>query len=199
MEYDIKALVESLTSVTDRMSFYRLVTEHVSIALLAFCYDLLDVAVARTPYRTGELRSSGQVKIRTGAKQLSGAVFSAIDVRADKSGNWELRQHIDSIKRPAGLISVEISFERTDEGDDIALWAHEDLGFYEDRPKAGTRRAPGEFYAVKPGKYGIGTGPKYLESPYMETIGELQADIQRAVDTAIGIYNAKTGQRVRRR
>ena len=198
MDGDIKEIMRGLTSITDPMSFYRLITEHISRALIAFCSEILDEAVARTPYRTGELRSSGKVTIRTGAKQLSGTVFSAVDVRADKSGNWTLRTHVSSIKRPAALITAEISFERTDIGKDIAWWAHEELLGYEQRP---TVRSAGdtEFYAVKPGKYGVGTGPKYLEGPYLEKVGRLGGILQEATDLAISKYNSKTGQRVRRR
>ncbi len=207
MEGDIKALMQSLTSVTDKMSFYRIFTEQISRVLINLCIEILDEAVARTPYRTGELRSSGKVTIRTGAKQLSGVVFPAVDVRADKSGNFELRQHINSIKRPAALITAEISFERIDEGKDIALWAHEELLGYEERPRTAAtrwadekRRGQGKvFYAVKPGKYGVGTGPKYLEGPYNEKIGGLVDKMQEATDFAIQLYNIRTGQRVRRR
>ena len=207
MEGDIKELIRGLTSVTDPMSFYRLVTENVSRALITFCYFILDEAVARTPYRTGELRSSGKVTIRTGAKQLTGMVFPAIDVRADRSRDWHLRTHTHAIKRPSAFITAEISFERIDEGKDIALWAHEELLGYEERPKTGAERRAdtirsehgAKLYAVKPGGYGVGTGPKYLEGPYMEKVGRLSTVLQRAVDKSIWQYNRKTGQRVRRR
>jgi len=207
MQYDIKEFMRSLTSVSDPISFYRLITEEVSRALIKHCAMVLDEAVARTPYRTGELRESGRVEIRTGAKQLSGKTFPAVDVRADSQGNWEIRPHIESIKRPSRYMTAEISFERIDDGKDIALWAHEELLGYEDRPgTAAERRADADqrnmdkvFYAVKPGAYGIGTGPKYLESPFMEKLGRLFTAMHEAKNLAISRYNQKTGQRVRRR
>ncbi len=201
MEGDIKALMRSLTSITDPMSFYRLWTEHTTRALIAFCWDVLDHAVARTPYRSGELRSSGLVTIRTGAKQISGTVFPAVDVRADRRGNWELRTHTSSIKSPAALITAEISFEKIDDGKDIALWAHEELLGYEERA-AGKRADKGrttKYYAAKPGGYGVGTGPKYLEGPYLEKVGHFAGILQEATNFAIREYNRKSGQRVRRR
>jgi hypothetical protein len=202
-----EAINRGLTSITDPMSFYRLYTEYYSKALIAFCWDVLDEAVARTPYRTGELRSSGKVTVRTGVKQVTGMVFPAIDVRADSKGNWELRTHIHSIKRPSTLTTAEISFERIDDGKDIALWAHEELLDYSLRPgTAAARRADADqrnmdlvFYATKPGAYGVGTGPKYLEGPYMEKVGRLAGIIQEAVNQAIREYNRRSGQRVRRR
>jgi hypothetical protein len=202
MDGDIKELMRSLTSVTDKMSFYRLTTEHISRALIDYCSIILNDAIERAPYRTGELRSSGKITIRSGAKQVSGMVFPAVDVRADSKGNWELRQHIDSIKRPAALITAEISFEKVDDGKDIALWAHEDLLPYSARPgTAAERRADADrrnmdivLYATKPG-----TGPKYLEGPFNIHLARMLGTIQAALNTAIELYNSKTGQRVRRR
>lgn len=203
MDGDIKEIMKSLTNVNDRMSFYRLASYHVSKVLINICYEILDRAVARTPYRTGQLRDSGKVVLYSGRKQTENI---ALDVRADGTGRYEIRRWIDGIRRPAALLSAEISFERVDRGKDVALWAHEDLGYYEERPRSATARAVREeaqgrkeWWATKPGAYGVGTGPKYLEGPYNELVGTLRGRLEAALSMAVQEYNKKTGQRVRRR
>ena len=197
MDGDIKELMKSLTSVNDRMSFYRLATQYISFMLIAFCKTILNEAVSRTPYRSGELRDSGKVIIRTGQKQTENI---AVDVRADKFGTYELRSWITSIKRPAALLTAEISFERTERGRDVALWAHEELLPHTYRADPGREALLEEtgrdqiWIATKEG-----TGPKYLEGPFNEHIGRLEGRLQLALGQAITRYNRSTGQRVRRR
>jgi hypothetical protein len=165
--------------------------------LIAFCKTILNEAVSRTPYRSGELRDSGKVIIRTGQKQTENI---AVDVRADKFGTYELRSWITSIKRPAALLTAEISFERTERGRDVALWAHEELLPHTYRADPGREALLEEtgrdqiWIATKEG-----TGPKYLEGPFNEHIGRLEGRLQLALGQAITRYNRSTGQRVRRR
>ena len=197
MDGDIKALMKSLTSVNDRMSFYRLTTQYISHMLIAFCKTILVEAARKAPYRSGELRDSGKVVIRTGQKQTENI---AVDIRADKFGTVDPRQWITSIKRPAALITAEISFERTDRGKDVALWAHEELLPHTYRADPGR-----EALLEETGREKIciatkeGTGPKYLEGPYNKHIGRLAGRMQLALGQAITKYNRHTGQRVRRR
>ncbi len=208
MDGDIKEFMKSLTNVNDRMSFYRLATEEVSKALIEVCKQILTQAVAKAPYRTGELRSSGRVIIRTGQKQTENI---AADVRADNTGEFEVRPWIESIKRPAALLSAEISFAKTERGRDVALWAHEELLDYSEREfrpillrslKSRERitgvpeedRRTQIYIATKEG-----TGPKYLEGPYNKMAGAIPDRLQGALAIAITRYNKKTGQRVRRR
>lgn len=206
MDGDIKELMKSLTNVNDRMSFYRLATEEISRALINICEIVLLEAVTRAPYRTGMLRSSGTVVVRSGKAQTENI---AVDTRADGTGRIELRRWIESIKRPAALLSAEISFERVDRGKDIALWAHEELLDYKYRDrrpqllgalsrieshKPEEQRRTQVYIATKEG-----TGPKYLEEPYNAMIGVLSDRLQAALQVAITRYNQRTGQRVRRR
>jgi len=216
MDGDIKELMKSLTSVNDRMSFYRLTTEHISRMLIFFCIGILREAVSRAPYRSGALRSSGMITIRTGQKQ---AETEAVRVQAGSDGAFSIVPMVDSIKRPAALITAEISFDRTDvrgeeriwQGRDVALWAHEELLGYEER---GYRDMLVKHLGIMENAMGVpegqrrtqifiatkkGTGPKYLEGPYNEQIGRLEGKMQLALGQAITRYNRHTGQRVRRR
>ena len=193
MDADIKSVVDSITNLTDRNSFYRLLTQYVSEELIAFCVEVLDMAVSIAPYETGELRSSGQVNFYVGGGHTSALIA---EVEADSSGGYKVKKLVDSINRPASKIEAEISFEKVDKGIDIALWAHEDLLPWINRPKRGDQI--GKWYARQPGPEPKSTGPKYLSRAVDEYRPKLTGLMETATVKAIQEYNRKHGTRVRR-
>lgn len=194
MRMDIKAFIDSLTSINDKTSFYRLVTEHLSIALIAYARDILDDAVAGCPYDTGKLRTSGAVDLRVGKQ---GRVLKdAITTMAEDDGTYEIRVHNWSVKRPSSRLEADIYFDRSDRGIDIALWTHEELLGNELRPSRQERKSMGQkrWFAVHQG-----TGPKYLENAMKKHRKEFVPEMDLAVKRAVRAYNRKHGQRVRRK
>jgi hypothetical protein len=188
MDADIKAVVDSLISLTNRNSFYRILVEYISRDLIDFCVRVLSEAVKRCPYETGELRSSGQVNFYLGSGRTSTLVA---DTDADASGNFTVNKLTDSIRQVSNRIEAEISFERTDKGIDIALWTHEDLLPWVPRPKGASQK--GKWYARQPG-----TGPKYLESAVNENRFRVSSLMEKATKRAIQEYNRRHGTRTRR-
>jgi len=188
MDADIKAVVDSLISLTDRNSFYRLLVEYISKELIDFCIYVLREAVERCPYEKGELRGSGQVNFYLGTGRTSHLIA---DVEADSSGNFTVNRLVDTIRKVANRIEAEISFERIDKGIDIALWTHEDLLPWVPRPKRESQK--GRWFARQ-----VGTGPKYLSGPVSENRFRIQGLMEKATKRAIKEYNQKHGTRIRR-
>lgn len=193
MDADIRAVVDSLVSLTNKNSFYRLLTEYISEGLIELCISTLSLAVSIAPYETGELRSSGQVNFYLGRGGTSRLIA---DVDADSEGNFTINQLETSIKTAVSRIEAEISFERTDKGLDIALWAHEDLLPWTPRPKRESQK--GKWYARQPGLEPKSTGPKYLERAVGEHKNRVQGIMESATKRAIREYNRIHSSRVRR-
>jgi len=194
MRFDIQKFIESITNVNDKTSFYRLVTEHLSAALIDWCYDTLFDAVDACPYETGKLRSSGAVDLIVGTSER--VEDNAISVQADSDGGFDLRIHTRSIKKPASRIGAIMYFDRQDKGLDIALWSHELLLPAANRPSPSDRQALGKrvWYAVQPG-----TGPKYLENAVKKNAPRFDGQMSDAVWKAVRAYNRKHGQKVRKK
>jgi len=194
MDADIKSVVDSMLNLTNKNSFYTMLTLYVSEELISFCIKVLDMAVSIAPYETGALRSSGQANLYLGGQRTS---TLAATVDADSSGNYSIQKHMDAVRRPSKRIEAEISFERIDKGIDIALWAHEDLLPWIARPKRGSQI--GKWYARHPGEYPKSTGPKYLSRAVGEYQGKLKGMMERATKKAIQEYNRKYGTSIRRK
>jgi len=193
MDADIKAVVDSLIGLKNRNSFYRLIVDYISRDLIDFCVNVLHMAVSIAPYETGELRRSGQVNFYLGRGRTSTLVA---DVDAGADGNFTVNKLVDSIRQVSNRIEAEISFERTDKGIDIALWAHEDLLPWVPRPKRESQK--GRWHARQVGIEPKSTGPKYLERAVNEHKRLLMGIMERATTRAIQEYNKIHGTRIRR-
>lgn len=172
-----------------RQSFYRILTELLSVVLIEWAYKTLDEAVRKCPYETGQLRESGAFRLFIGdsgtvAGGWGSDVGKTISVVADKSGNYELRKEVWVVKKAARYLKGALSFNRSDKGLDIARWTHEELNPWVQRPKDPSQM--GKWYARHEG-----TGPKYLEGPIQRRKGVLTREVNKAVNKAVQIWNRK--------
>lgn len=130
--------------------------------------DLLSKSLPMTPVDTGELRESATGKLLLGSKTLTIA-------KGNASGSvTDMTQKINSsILKNARKVEFDVTFTRTNEtGDNIAVWAHEDLNAYEARVAG-----------VHPAARTPGTGPKYLERPWLENKQMYEQLIRQSVST----------------
>jgi len=138
-------LIKNINTMYDLISF------KLAKAFAVVGGDLLANAQPRVPWDTGALRKSGTVAIdldnkRTivGRGKLDGHILLNLGaLRAPKANK-------------AKTIDMEVSYYRMDGEEDVALITHETLNPYEKRHEI-------TFAARKPG-----TGPKYLEIPWLE-------------------------------
>ena len=152
--------------------------------------DLLANAQPRVPFDSGALRRSGTVAIEFDGRKR---------VIVGQGRQNRILANIGAIKAPtvngAKRIDMEISYYRMDEetGEDVALLTHETLEPYEKRGTKGLT-----YIAKQPG-----TGPKYLEIPWMEkrdtyyrALMDAVSEKELAYDIELisKIYQNKTGQ-----
>ena len=156
--------------------------------------DLLANAQPRVPFDSGALRRSGTVAIEFDGRKR---------VIVGQGRQNRILANIGAVKADivggAKRIDMEISYYRMDEetGEDVALLTHEALGPFDERPSK-DERIPGDYYAKQPG-----TGPKYLEIPWMEkrdtyyrALMDAVSEKELAYDIELisKIYQNKTGQ-----
>lgn len=107
----------------------------------------------------GQLRESGRAVLlyEAGSRKF----YQDVGIgKAD--GTIDVKQTISKSYFKATYIGGTLYYQRTnDQGQDIALWAHEYLGYEHERHDK--NRDPSKYYARTPL-----TGPKYLETPWME-------------------------------
>jgi len=120
-------------------------------ALANVAINLLAAAQPRVPFDTGLLRVSGTATLKIGR---------SIQVVGVGKDDGTVISHIGSITKArlagARTLRAEVSYKRIgDKGEDVALWTHEQIYPFEMRPKKPAARQPG-------------TGPKYLEIPWLE-------------------------------
>ena len=124
---------------------------------------------------TGKLRESGTARIYLGDMNKTNYITIATGNK-DGSVSVNLSKMIPSrfADRNYKTVSGDISYQRISEetGLDIALWTHEALQPYEDRFK-GIRSG---WYARSPG-----TGPKYLELPWLQHKAEVVSYIRNSI------------------
>jgi len=131
--------------------------------------DVLETALPRVPYDTGQLRESGTVTMDLGGKTIDIATGRREDpgIRYLPGMAKLTPQLAKKLRKRITTIASVIHFHRiadSNEGPrDIALWTHEDLNPY------GSGVAPS---ATKPL-----TGPKYLESAFREKAAKWNAMI----------------------
>uniref|UniRef100_A0A6H1ZW66 Tail protein n=1 Tax=viral metagenome TaxID=1070528 RepID=A0A6H1ZW66_9ZZZZ len=130
------------------------ITIYSARALALVAVDLLAKAQPRVPYDTGLLRSSGEATLKIGrTTEIIGVGKSdgTIAVWLGKINKAKLKG--------VRTLRADVSYKRIgDSGEDVAVWTHEQLWPYESRPRKPAARQPG-------------TGPKYLEIPWLENIG----------------------------
>lgn len=157
--------------------------------------DLLTAALPRTPVDTGQLRESGTAAISFGGGY-------EITSRGSKSGTVTTNARAVTLERVGrkGVRNLygSIYFNRPDShgmGLNIALWTHEDLLPYEERSQMksrtkkyslsgsgipeiqkGMQEEQKMYFARTPG-----TGPKYLELPFIERRGKYRSMLKDAV------------------
>ena len=147
--------------------------------LAVIANDLLAHALPMTPYATGQLRRSGTAYITIKGHNITVG-------KTDSSPKWnKVDARIPAITanmiKGAKYLKANVSFNRiNDSGQDIAVWAHEDLLPWIARPKPESLK--GIYVATKEF-----TGPKYLENAL-----RLRADEYRKV--LDGIANAQNIQ-----
>jgi len=135
--------------------------------------DLLYNALPRTPQDTGQLKDSSTVTL-----SFFGTYKNIARGTKDDYVNIIGEPSLNQI-RNANQINVLVYFTRTNEfGEDIALWAHEELNPY------GSSTHP---RARKPG-----TGPKYLEGAWLDnkskyisrlqSVGNIAEDVQAGLE-----------------
>jgi len=130
------------------------VTIYSARALALVAVDLLSKAQPRVPYDIGLLRSSGQATLKIGRGT------EIIGVGKDDGTVVSWMGKINKAKLVGvRTIRADVSYHRIgDKGEDVAVWTHESIYPYEARPKKPAARKPG-------------TGPKYLEIPWLENMG----------------------------
>ena len=135
--------------------FGKAISIYAARAISLVTIDLLANAQPRVPVDTGELRESGVATLKMGR---GGKTYIGIG-HADGTIEARLGNVTKSKLKNVRTLRAEVSYRRlNEEGADIALWAHEDLLPYSSsqHPRART----------------LGTGPKYLEIPWIEKAAE---------------------------
>jgi hypothetical protein len=189
IDFDIKNWADGMIGINKRTSFYYLATKYISARLINVAAVILYEAVKRCPYESGELRSSGHVTLVAG--KVTG-MDVAIKTDAGPDGTFAITKLQNHLSKPAGVIEMAISFDKQVKGQDLALWAHEELLDYVKRPKSEEQK--GSWYATH-----YRTGPKYLERAFKIKKADIPREVQRGLNQAVREYNRKHKTRARRR
>lgn len=151
--------------------------------------DLLSNSMPRVPVDTGELRRSGRGNIDLRGKYGKG--YKTI-VTGNKDGSVSVNISGVTKKWAKGATRVDalIQYIRTNEsGQDVAVWCHENLEPFSSTSHPRARQT--------------GTGPKYLEIPWLESkelyvkylMGELSSDVlAKDIKKASKIVRGKKGR-----
>lgn len=155
----------------------RVIRKKVAEILAQIAIDVLARAVPRTPVDTGLLRESGRAYLEYGH---SGSPIGRVKYKdvgwGRKDGSIEADPSRIDIQDTTKSVGVGVEFSREGEAIfaggtgilDVAVWAHEDLN-----PHGG----------AKPAARTPGTGPKYLEGPYLEKKNEYTSILERELST----------------
>jgi hypothetical protein len=156
---EISRLFDNLTTT------YNMISVKAARILSLIAVDLLSKAQPRVPYDTGELRRSGKARLVLGNSEYvvgSGNEDGTVTANLAKL-SWD---RVSNSTR----ITANVHYERFNaDGEDIALWTHEELNPYTS--------------AVHPRARFPGTGPKYLENPWLENKGTYIKMIQEDFST----------------
>lgn len=149
---------------------------------IAYCaVDLLAKAQPRVPLDPntwgGKLRRSGTVSFMFG---WSGSSGYAVDIaKGKKDGSIDvdmgkMKGRLSRTKQVKRLDAIVHYFRENEFGENIALWAHENLRPYEDRS---AKRPNDELYFARTPD----TGPKYMEIPWLQSVDDYTKIIKNAV------------------
>jgi len=149
---DVVGIKETSSGLTNELT--EAITIYSARALAIVAVDLLAKAQPRVPYDIGFLRSSGQATLKMGRKT------EIIGFGKDDGTTVSWMGKINTAKLiGVRTIRADVSYHRLgDKGEDVALWTHEQIFPYEARPRKPAAKQPG-------------TGPKYLEIPWLENMG----------------------------
>ena len=165
--------------------------------------DLLAKAQPRVPVDTGDLRKSGRASIFLG---WGGRTGYALDIGRGNQGGRGLgpiernlnkitRKRIERGRRAITSANAIVGYSREGElhGEpiDVALWAHEYLRPHSERSEEGT---PGQYYARV-----SGTGPKYLELPWLENLKTYTSILKQAARSDCLVNLRKITTRIRKK
>lgn len=160
-------------------------------ALSFVAIDLLARAQPRVPIDSGELRQSGRARL-----YISGNPLVVGYGRADGSIQADTTK-ITKSRFMRGLptnrnLRSEVSYERYNQGFDVAIFTHE---YIKDYTGEVGNKAQGLYFARTPG-----TGPKYLERPFLEQRDNYHKIIAKVAREGVikGIKEISSTIRVRR-
>ena len=162
IDSEINQILENLNAVQN------IIKVRLAKTISGVVVDLLSKSLPITPIETGELRESATGKLYLGSKAFTIAKGTA------EGSVVDLTQKINAARlKGARKLEFDVSFTRTNEtGDNVALWTHEFLSSYE-------ARAMG----IHPSARTPGTGPKYLEGPWLENKQMYESKIRESIST----------------
>jgi len=182
----MKAFETKINEVMKVLSFdlRRALTKYIGDELIHLGYEILQDAVLHCPYKTGKLRSSGEVNLIYGSSRGGGVAIQAVLAEADSSGDFMVEKVAEGRATDSKALSIEIQFDRTGEDEegrslDIALWAHEQLLPYWG-PTGMKAKVKGKYFARQPG-----TGPKYLQNAYNKQVGTVDRRIREGINRGL--------------
>jgi len=149
---------------------------------IAYCaVDLLAKAQPRVPLDPGKdggrLRKSGTASFMFG---WGGASGYAVDIaKGNIDGSIEVNMNkitgrLAGGKQVKRLDAIIHYFRENEQGEDIALWTHESLMPYEARS---AKKPNDDLYYART----AGTGPKYLEIPWLQNVDDYTMILRDAV------------------
>jgi len=155
----------------------RVIRKKVAEILAQISIDILARALPRTPVDTGLLRESGRAYLDHGH---SGSPIGRVHYKdvgwGKKDGSIMADPSRIDIQDTTKSVGAGVEFSREGEAIlaggmgilDVAVWAHEDLNPYG---------------GAKPAARTPGTGPKYLEGPFLEKKNEYISILERELST----------------
>lgn len=192
----------TLWGVTDTLDnlkvFGDLLTDQAVESVANAVVMILSLSQRTVPHDTGELKASGTAFIRFG-KGRGG--YTKIVGRGSSGEESGVQANISGLRGRVSKVDYilgQVVYSRTnEEGENIALWTHEELKPYEERPNKksanvisdSSRPFPSKPSKEKPGEGGPkyakkpGRGPKYLENAYNAVKGDYLSNIREALST----------------
>ena len=164
-------LVRDIVGASDTIEVLEKLNSAVAIyaarAIAIVVTDLLTRVQPRVPYDTGLLRVSGTATVKLGRS----TEIVGVGKEDGTVTSW-LGKITKSKLSGVRTIQGDVSYSRfNDSGKDIAIWTHEELQPFDRRPSSGG--IAGIKYARFPG-----TGPKYLEIPWLENFSTYESFIK---------------------
>ena len=147
IDSDVDLIIKNLNKVKS------IIKVRIAKTISGVVVDLLSKSQPKVPIDTGQLRESATGKLLLGTKALTIAKGTA------EGSVTDMTQKIRaSVLKGANKLDFDVSYSRIgDYGLDVAVWSHEFLHHYEARQ-----------FGLHPAARQPGTGPKYLELPWLE-------------------------------